>query len=116
MLPVPLVPDGRTIRQDLSAQPERVAPRPSYRLQTRLSGSTAGSSVVGIFPTKAIYRLVGAILLEQNDEWAEQRARYMMLGTIATGSWQRDPLRRAAHSHTAGFGASTSFACPHAEV
>ncbi len=28
-------------------------------------------------------RLVGAILLEQNDEWAVQRARYMMLETIA---------------------------------
>src|SRR5215469_1176974 len=28
----------------------------------------------------AITRLVGAILLEQNDEWAVQRARYMTLG------------------------------------
>jgi hypothetical protein len=28
-------------------------------------------------------RLVGAILLEQNDEWAAQRARYMTLETIA---------------------------------
>jgi hypothetical protein len=28
-------------------------------------------------------RLVGAILLEQNDEWAVQRARYMTLETIA---------------------------------
>ena len=31
----------------------------------------------------AIVRLVGAILLEQNDEWAVQRARYMTLETIA---------------------------------
>ena len=31
----------------------------------------------------AIFRLVGAILLEQNDEWAVQRLRYMMLETIA---------------------------------
>lgn len=26
--------------------------------------------------------LIGAILLEQNDEWAVQRARYMRLETI----------------------------------
>jgi DNA replication protein DnaC len=32
---------------------------------------------------EAITRLVGAILLEQNDEWAVRRARYMMLETIA---------------------------------
>jgi hypothetical protein len=31
----------------------------------------------------AITRLVGAILLKQNDEWAVQRARYMTLETIA---------------------------------
>jgi putative transposase len=42
------------------------------------------TEVVGIFPNEAaITRLVGAILLEQNDEWAVQRSRYLTLETIA---------------------------------
>ena len=42
------------------------------------------TNVVGIFPNEAaITRLIGAILLEQNDEWAVQRARYMTLETMA---------------------------------
>jgi transposase-like protein len=49
------------------------------------------TEVVGIFPNEAaITRLVGAILLEQNDEWSVQRARYMTLETI-TG-FSDDPL------------------------
>ncbi len=49
------------------------------------------TEVVGIFPNDvAIMRLVGALLLEQNDEWAVQRSRHMTLETIAKMS--DDPL------------------------
>jgi putative transposase len=51
----------------------------------RLNGEVKRrTEVVGIFPNDdALVRLVGAILLEQNDEWAVQRARDMTLETTA---------------------------------
>jgi transposase-like protein len=49
------------------------------------------SEVVGIFPNEAAAtRLIGALPLEQNDEWSVQRARYMTLETIAPMS--DDPI------------------------
>lgn len=63
---------------------------PIERLNGKIKWRT---EVVGIFPNEAaIIRLVGAILLEQNDEWAVQRSRYMTLETIAPLS--DDPVVR----------------------
>jgi putative transposase len=50
------------------------------------------SDMVSIFPNQpAIVRLVGALMLEQNDEWAVSR-RYMSLESLATLS--DDPVLR----------------------
>ena len=57
-------------------------------IRSRRSNPKRRTEVVGIFPNcEAIVRLVGALLLEQDNEWAVQRARYMTLETIA-------PIRR----------------------
>jgi transposase-like protein len=62
-------------------RPKLHSTNPIERLNGEIKRRT---EVVGIFPNEdAIVRLIGAILLEQNDEWAVQRARYMSLETIA---------------------------------
>lgn len=44
----------------------------------------ADRAALGIFPDEsALTRLIGAIALEQSDEWATQRARSMTLETIS---------------------------------
>ena len=39
--------------------------------------------VVGVFPNEAAVTRLIALLLEQNDEWTVERARYMSMETIA---------------------------------
>ena len=78
---------------------------PSCTRPIRSSASTARSSAAPRWsassPTRtAVDRLIGAILLEQNDEWAVQRARYMTLETIA-------PIERRSSRQTARRGSLT---------
>lgn len=60
----------------------------STNLIERLNGEIKRrTDVVDIFSNEAaVVRLVGALPLEQSDEWATQRSRYMTLETIGAVS------------------------------
>ena len=87
MLPAPRSPDGRTIRQDQvilagcnDAKSIMPVTNPLGRLNKEVKRR---ADVVGIFPGEpSIARLIGAVLLEQNDQW-QTGHRYMQLEGMA---------------------------------
>ena len=74
-------------------RPKLHSTNPIERLNGEIKRRT---DVIGIFPNEdAVVRLVGALLLEQSDEWATQRSRYMSLEAISAVS-DTGPVRLGA--------------------
>ena len=79
-------------RRTLDARLQAAGIRVGDRVALMGIGSLVGALPAGVIADRFGEKksLVGAMMLEQNDEWAVQRSRYMTLETIATMS--DDPL------------------------
>ena len=98
MLPVPLVPDGRTIRQDLirpNRTPDTTIFIPVTNMLERLNEEIRRRThVVRIFPNgESCLRLVRALAVETHENWLEQH-RYLNMDDLR--EHKKEALRRAA--------------------
>jgi hypothetical protein len=89
--------------------------RSGRRLRVTCRHISSRADVVGIFPNEAaIIRLIGAVLLEQNDEWQLQ-PRYMQVEAMAELAAAADPRQmhdpfQAIHCGVEGMDAKRSAA------
>jgi transposase-like protein len=68
------------------------------------------TNIVGIFPNReAVIRLVGAIVMQQNDKWTVQRARCTIPETIARSAIPISSV--CITSHSCEPGSTTSDRC-----
>ena len=98
MLPVPLVPDGRTIHQGLidpNRTPDTAIFIPVTNMLERLNEEIKRRThVVRIFPNgDSCLRLVRALAVETHENWLEQH-RYLNMDDLR--EHKKEALRRAA--------------------
>ena len=98
MLPVPLVPDGRTIRRESTipaGQADTAILIPVTNMLERLNEELKRrTDVVRIFPNaESCLRLVRALAVETHENWLEQH-RYLNMDDLH--EHKKEALRRAA--------------------
>lgn len=91
-----------------AAFPHGHSPRIASPIEQRGGGIKRGSGVAGVCPTtKAVVRLVGMLMLEQNDAWAVSRRDTTLEGLVAFSDAPKAGLSAVAARPSRTYRAST---------